>query len=90
MVFGRVLLDKHPVVRRSQRGQRAADRRVGTCEFPPRWGRGRGLNVAQMWLFLGGTTVAASLCVCVDFGTVEPVCDVLRLLEVGPLLSDDA
>lgn len=74
VVFGRVLLYKHPVVRRSQRGQRAADRRVGTCEFPPRWGRGRGLNVAQMWLFLGGRhrcccCVFVRLCWLWDGGT---------------------
>lgn len=56
-------------------------------------GKGAGLkcgsNVAVFWGD-DAAAVAASLCVCVDFGTVEPVCDVLRLLAVGPLLSDDA
>lgn len=43
-------------------------------------------------VFLGGTTslISLRLCVRVDFGAVEPVCEVRRLLGVEPLLSDDA
>lgn len=51
-------------------------------------GVGVGLNCGCFW---GTTTLLLlRLCVCVDFGTVEPVCEVRTLVAVEPLLSDDA